>query len=80
MKFCPGRHNRGMQSERSHALYVVPDNVAWIDGTDIDTGEELYLTTVPDGQSVLLTGSAPSTAVTVRPRMVRSCSMDQLST
>ena len=33
--------------------YRVPDDVAWI-----DKGEELYLTTVPDGTTVLLRDTA----------------------
>ncbi|AQP45772.1 PqqD family protein [Tessaracoccus flavus] len=47
-----------MTSERSHAAYRAPDNVAWIDGAALDMGEELYLTRMPDGHSVLLAGSA----------------------
>ncbi|MGD8214495.1 hypothetical protein [Aestuariimicrobium sp. Y1814] len=40
------------------AIYRVPDNVAWIDGTEVGTNEELYLTVVPQGNTVLLTGTA----------------------
>lgn len=38
--------------------YRVPDDVAWIDGADIGMDEELYLTKLPDGQTVLLRESA----------------------
>lgn len=38
--------------------YRVPDDVAWIDGTEIGLGEELYLTRIPSGDTVQLTGTA----------------------
>jgi predicted transcriptional regulator len=38
--------------------YRVPDNLAWIDGADFDLPDELYLTVVPDGRTVLLKGTA----------------------
>lgn len=47
-----------MDTDHGHATYRVPDDIAWIDGTDASMGEELYLTKVPDGHTVLLTGSA----------------------
>jgi len=36
----------------------VPENVAWVDGADQGTAEELYLTVVPDGDTVLLKDTA----------------------
>lgn len=44
-------------SDRAPA-YRVPDNLAWIDGADFDLPDELYLTVVPDGRTVLLKGTA----------------------
>ncbi|GAA2168170.1 hypothetical protein FHX52_1944 [Humibacillus xanthopallidus] len=41
----------------AHALattYRVPSNIAWIDGADFGMREELYLTALPSGQTVLL--------------------------
>lgn len=38
--------------------YRVPDDIAWIDGTEIGMGEELYLTRLPRGQTVLLKQTA----------------------
>lgn len=38
--------------------YQVPDNVAYIDGADMQQGEVLYLTLLPLGQSVRLEGVA----------------------
>lgn len=38
--------------------YRIPDDVAWIDGADLGAGDELYLTVVPDGQTVLLKDTA----------------------
>lgn len=38
--------------------YLPPANVAWLDGLDHAAGEELYLTMVPEGTTVLLRGSA----------------------
>jgi len=36
----------------------VPENVAWVDGADQGTAEELYLTVVPDGKTVMLKDTA----------------------
>ena len=36
--------------------YRVPDNVAYIDGADLEAGNVLLLTLLPDGQSVRLEG------------------------
>lgn len=38
--------------------YRVPDDIAWIDGTEIGMGEELYTTRLPSGDTVQLTGTA----------------------
>lgn len=38
--------------------YRVPDDIAWIDGTEIGMGEELYLSRLPSGDTVQLTGTA----------------------
>ncbi len=38
--------------------YLVPGNVAWVDGEDFGMAEELYLTIVPDGRTVLLKDTA----------------------
>lgn len=38
--------------------YRVPDDIAWIDGTEIGLGEELYLTRLPSGDTVQLAGTA----------------------
>lgn len=56
----PPRHdmNEDVVTEPSQFVYAVPDDLAWIDGTDVDADGELYLTKVPDGRTVLLTGSA----------------------
>ncbi|SMO44907.1 hypothetical protein SAMN06266982_10311 [Propioniciclava tarda] len=45
------------QAQPSHS-YRVPDNVAWVDGPDFGVAEELYLTVVPEGRTVLLKGTA----------------------
>ena len=34
--------------------YRVPNNIAWVDGVDFGIAEELYLTLVPDGRTVML--------------------------
>jgi len=36
----------------------VPDNIAWVDGADFGLAEELYLTVVPQGTTVLLKDTA----------------------
>jgi len=38
--------------------YRVPDNIAWVDGADFGLTEELYLTKVPEGTTVLLKDTA----------------------
>lgn len=38
--------------------YRVPDDIAWIDGTEIGLGEELYLTRLPIGHTVRLKDTA----------------------
>lgn len=38
--------------------YRVPDNIAWVDGADFGLAEELYLTKVPEGTTVLLKDTA----------------------
>ncbi len=38
--------------------YRVPDDIAWVDGPDVGLGEELYLTVVPEGRTVLLKDTA----------------------
>lgn len=38
--------------------YRVPDDIAWIDGTEIGIGESLYVTKLPTGKTVHLTGTA----------------------
>ncbi|NLI19902.1 MAG: PqqD family protein [Actinomycetales bacterium] len=38
--------------------YRVPPNVAWVDGADFGLAEELYLTIVPEGRTVLLKDTA----------------------
>lgn len=43
---------------QTHPPYRVPDNIAWIDGADFGLAEELFLTVVPDGHSVLLKDTA----------------------
>ena len=47
-----------MGTEPRRATFRVPDDIAWIDGTDVGVDEELYLTKVPGGQTVLLAGTA----------------------
>lgn len=46
------------QTAPDRTAYRIPGNLAWIDGTDDGADDELYLATVPDGHTVLLTGSA----------------------
>lgn len=38
--------------------YVVPSNLAWIDGSEHGHEGDLYLTQLPDGRTVLLRGSS----------------------
>ena len=38
--------------------YRVPDDIAWIDGTEIGLGEELYLSQMPGGHTILLENTA----------------------
>lgn len=38
--------------------YAAPENLAWVDGADHGLADDLFLTTVPDGHTVLLRGSA----------------------
>lgn len=40
------------------ASYRVPDNISWVDGANFGLAEELYLTTVPEGTTVLLKDTA----------------------
>ena len=42
-------------SRKVAELYVVPDNVAWLDD---DSAERQYLTVVPQGRTVILEGTA----------------------
>ena len=46
------------EAEASAPAYLVPSNVAWVDGADFGMAEELYLTIVPDGRTVLLKDTA----------------------
>ena len=45
-------------NEQPAPRYRVPDNIAWVDGADFDMAEELYLTVVPEGRTVLLKDTA----------------------
>ena len=45
-------------NEQPAPRYRVPDNIAWVDGADFGLAEELYLTVVPDGRTVMLKDSA----------------------
>lgn len=45
-------------NEQPAPRYRVPDNIAWVDGADFDMTEELYLTVVPEGRTVLLKDAA----------------------
>lgn len=47
-----------MSGQPQEPQYSVPDNLAWIDGSDHDMADELYLTIVPDGRTVLLIDTA----------------------
>jgi len=47
-----------VNQQRPAPAYRVPDNIAWIDGADFGMAEELYLTVVPDGRTVLLKDAA----------------------
>lgn len=38
--------------------YRVPDDIAWVDGTEFVLGEELYPTRLPSGDTIVLTGTA----------------------
>ena len=38
--------------------YRAPEDIAWVDGADFDHPEDLYLTYLPSGRTVRLTGSA----------------------
>lgn len=38
--------------------YRVPDNISWVDGADLGMEDELYVTVVPDGHTVLLKDTA----------------------
>lgn len=44
--------------DTSAPQYRVPDDIAWIDGTEIGLREELYLSRLPSGATVQLTGTA----------------------
>ena len=57
---CAGRAARHTGPVNQHRVpaYRVPDNVAWVDGADFGLAEELYLTVVPDGRTVMLKDSA----------------------
>ena len=50
-------HNRSVDQQTSVAWRIV-DNVAWIDDADFGMAEQLYVTLVPDGLTVLLEGTA----------------------
>ncbi|GAA4407710.1 hypothetical protein GCM10023168_24060 [Fodinibacter luteus] len=55
----PGASDTGPVERQPHnPTYQVPGNIAWVDGADFGMAEELYLTVVPDGQTVLLKGTA----------------------
>lgn len=54
-----------MTSQLSHSqghpdcsAYEVPVNLAWVDGSEYGYDGDLYLTKVPDGDTVLLRGSS----------------------
>ena len=57
---CAGRVARHTGPVNQHRVpaYRVPDNIAWVDGADFGLAEELYLTVVPDGRTVMLKDSA----------------------
>jgi hypothetical protein len=55
----PGKPGaRASEAEAPKPAYLVPGNVAWVDGEDFGMAEELYLTIVPDGRTVLLKDTA----------------------
>lgn len=47
-----------MSQDARPCTYKVPDNIAWVDGADLGMADELYLTMVPSGNTVLLKDSA----------------------
>lgn len=47
-----------MTDQQPDPEYVVPPNIAWVDGADFGMAEELYLTVVPEGRTVLLKDTA----------------------
>lgn len=51
-------NTRVVPSQNATSGYQVPAHVAWVDGTQEGLGEELYLTMVPDGTTVLLKDTA----------------------
>ena len=53
-----GCHNGPVSPNRPNATYGVPEHIAWVDGTEFGMPEELYLTIVPEGRTVLLTDTA----------------------
>lgn len=45
-------------SHQPTPAYRVPDTIAWVDGSQFGMADELYLTVVPDGRTVLLKDTA----------------------
>lgn len=50
--------DNGSVNRRPAPTYKVPETIAWVDGADFGIPEELYLTVVPDGRTVLLKDTA----------------------
>lgn len=51
------RHTADVE-QASQPRYRVPADIAWVDGTEIGLGEELYLARLPSGSTVQLVGTA----------------------
>lgn len=47
-----------MSQDERPRTYKVPDNIAWVDGVDLGMADELYLTVVPSGGTVMLKNTA----------------------
>lgn len=59
LRGCRSRADNGEVTDAQRTPeYSVPDNIAWVDGADFGMAEELYLTVVPEGRSVLLKDTA----------------------
>lgn len=51
-------HGPDVRAHLDAPAYNVPADIAWVDGSEYSYDDDLYLTKIPDGTTVLLRGSS----------------------